>query len=53
LQAARRLYNGNASSFNQAIAVFPGSIVAGAQRLEKKDFFAAEEHKKSDIEMKF
>jgi len=53
LQAARRLYNSNVTSFNTAIAVFPGSIVANAKRLEKKALFVAEEAKKADVEMKF
>lgn len=53
LQAARRIYNMNVSSYNQSIALFPSSIIAGVQNLLKKEFFAAEEHKKSDVEMKF
>lgn len=53
LQAARRLYNGNVSIFNQAIAVFPSSIIAKKQKLEGGNFFEAEEFKREDVEMKF
>ena len=53
LQAARRLYNSGASAFNTAAEVFPSSLVAKALRLEKREFFAAEESKRSDVEMKF
>ena len=53
LQAARRLYNGNVSAFNQAIVVFPKSIVAEMMKLVRKEFFQADEFKKSDVEMKF
>jgi LemA protein len=53
LQAARRLYNSNVSGFNQAIEVFPSSIVAKKQGLQKREFFAAEEHKRADVAMTF
>lgn len=53
LQAARRLYNANISSFNQMIVTFPTSIVAGMKNLAKKDFFEAEESKKADVKMEF
>lgn len=53
LQAARRLYNSNVTIFNTAIVVFPSSIVANAQRLQKCDFFVAEEAKRADVQMKF
>ena len=53
LQAARRLYNANISSFNQMIVSFPTSIVAGMKNLTKKEFFEAEELKKEDVKMEF
>ncbi|TWH48315.1 LemA family protein [Sporomusa sp. KB1] len=53
LQAARRVYNMNVSSYNQAIAVFPASIVAGLQHRTPWDFFAAENSKKDDVAMNF
>ena len=53
LQAARRLYNSNVTSLNTAIEVFPSSIVARAKNVQKREFFVAEVHKKSDVAMKF
>ena len=53
LQAARRLYNSNVTSYNTAIAMFPSSIVASSQRLAPAEFFTADEEKKSDVAMNF
>lgn len=53
LQASRRLYNANISSYNQMIIVFPKSIIAGFKNLTRKEFFEAEEVKKQDVEIKF
>jgi LemA protein len=49
LQAARRLYNNNVSGYNQAIVVFPASIIAGMQSLKALEFFEVEEAKKQDV----
>jgi LemA protein len=51
LQAARRLYNSTISRFNQAIAVFPASIIAGMNHLTPLEFFEAEEEKRQDVVM--
>ncbi len=51
LQASRRLYNANVSSYNQKIATFPTSLVAGLKGLTKEEFFSAEEHKRQDVRM--
>ena len=51
LQAARRLFNSNVSTFNQTIVTFPNSIVASLKGLHKKDFFEAEEKKKEDVKI--
>ena len=51
LQASRRMFNANVSSFNQMIVTFPTSIVAGMKGLGKKDFFEAEDAKKEDVKM--
>lgn len=53
LQAARRLYNANVSSYNQAMIVFPSSIVAKSMHLTKRDFFEAEEIKREDVKIEF
>jgi LemA protein len=49
LQAARRLYNNNVSSFNQAIVVFPASIIAGMSHFTALEFFEVEEAKRKDV----
>ena len=46
LQAARRLYNSNISSYNQRVVTFPSSIVASTKGLAKREFFEAEDAKK-------
>ncbi len=53
LQASRRVYNSNVSTFNQEIVVFPTSIVARHYRFEKRDFFEAEEAKRQDVKIEF
>ena len=53
LQAARRLYNANISSYNQMIVSFPINIIAGMKGLTKRDFFVADEAKKEDVKMEF
>jgi LemA protein len=49
LQAARRLYNNNVSSYNQAIVVFPASIIADISNHKALDFFEIEEAKRQDV----
>jgi LemA protein len=53
LQAARRLYNSNVTSFNTAVDIFPSSIVANKQRLQKHEFFIAEATRREDVKMSF
>ena len=53
LQAARRVYNMNVSSFNQSIVIFPNSIIANAGKHTPRDFFEAEETKRVDVKMEF
>jgi LemA protein len=53
LQAARRIYNMNVSRFNQLLASWPASVVGNTRRLEPKEFFKAEDLKKSDVKMEF
>lgn len=53
LQAARRLYNANVRAINQIIVSFPQSIVAKIIKMEKKEFFEAEESKRADVKMDF
>jgi LemA protein len=51
LQAARRAFNMNVSAFNQAIVVFPASIIANNAHYTQKEFFEADEEKKNDVKM--
>ncbi len=51
LQAARRLYNANVTSFNTAIRMFPASLMAGGRT--PFAFFEAESHKREDVKMEF
>lgn len=53
LQAARRLYNNNVSTYNKYIIVFPNSIVAHRIAAEPRQFFNVEEGKSKDVEIKF
>ncbi len=53
LQAARRLYNANVSSFNQDLAVFPKNIIASVKGYTKRPFFEATEAQQKDVKMDF
>ena len=54
LQAARRVYNSNVSTFNQRRVTFPSSLVA--KRIgfrEDLEFFKADEEKREDVKFEF
>ena len=51
LQGARRVYNRNVSAFNQAVAQFPGSVVASVTRRTPQPFFGAEAGKRDDVKI--
>jgi LemA protein len=53
LQAARRIYNMNVSSFNQLLAAWPSGMVGRGSGHSPKGFFQAEERKKEDVKMAF
>ena len=53
LQAARRIYNMNVSSFNQLLTSWPASIIGSSMHQTPKDFFEADEIKKQDVKMNF
>ena len=53
LQAARRVYNVNVSSFNQAIVQFPASIIANFARHAPRDFFETDALKREDVKISF
>ena len=51
LQAARRLYNANVSSYNIAIAMFPAKLLAKGH--SPKEFYDADDEKRDDVKMRF
>ena len=51
LQAARRLYNANVSSYNQMLSVFPSSLIGNFRGLTEKEFFTAEGFRTGDVEI--
>ena len=53
LQASRRSYNSNVSIYNQALVVFPSSIIANHYRFEKAEFFETTSEKRQDVKMNF
>lgn len=53
LQAARRLYNANASTLNQSVASIPTNIVAGMAGIKAAPMFVADQAKRSDVQMHF
>ena len=54
LQAARRVYNSNVSTFNQKRVTFPSSIVANRIGFkEDLEFFKADEEKREDVKFDF
>ena len=53
LQAARRLYNANISSYNQRVVSFPSSMIASSIGLSKRKFFEADDAKKEDVKIEF
>lgn len=53
LQASRRVYNANVSTYNQMLATFPQSIVGRAIGAKEMKFFEAEAAKREDVKMSF
>lgn len=53
LQASRRVYNANVSSFNQKVRVFPSNIIAKLFKFKSREFFETEDFKRQDVELKF
>jgi LemA protein len=53
IQAARRFYNTNVRDLNTKIETFPSNIIAGMLNFAKRDFFAAEEGEKENVNVQF
>ncbi len=52
LQASRRFYNANVSSFNQLLVMFPSNMVGRQQGHTAREFFETQEKKRADVDMK-
>ncbi len=52
ISAARRTYNAVVTDFNNAIQVFPSSIIAGRMHLKPKKVFEITEEKRENVDVK-
>lgn len=52
LQAARRIYNGDATLFNTAIQTFPNNFFAKLFHFTEEELFTADEYKAQNVEVK-
>ena len=52
ISAARRSYNAAAVAYNNAVEMFPGSIVAQTMSFQSRKLFSAEEQKLKDVNMR-
>lgn len=55
IQAARRFYNTNVRDLNTGVESFPGNIIAGIFKFQKREFFELEEGsvERKPVEVKF
>lgn len=53
ISAGRRAYNAAVTDYNNAIQMFPSSIIADLARYTPKDLFQIEQSNKDNIEVKF
>jgi len=53
IQSARRYYNAAVRELNNAVQVFPASIVAGIFGFKQAEFFGADESERSVVEVSF
>lgn len=52
ISAARRTYNAVITDFNNAIQVFPNSIIAGFMKLTRKEVFMINEAERQNVDVK-
>lgn len=50
---ARQFYNSNVGDYNTKIRLFPAVLIAGNLGFREREYFAAPEEEKSDIQIKF
>ncbi|WP_339034061.1 LemA family protein [Spiroplasma endosymbiont of Cantharis rufa] len=53
IAASRRIYNGNVSSFNQAIKVWPINVAGSSIKAKNKYFFEITEEDRTDVKIGF
>lgn len=53
IQGSRRYYNGTVRDFNTKIQMFPANIIAGMLGFKIREFFAADEKERENVEVKF
>lgn len=53
IQASRRFYNGNVRDFNTKLQVFPTNMLANVLRFTAREFFAADESEKENVQVQF
>jgi LemA protein len=53
ISAARRAYNGAAETFNNALEMFPSSVVGQSMGLQRLEFFAAGEEERAPVKVSF
>lgn len=51
LQAAKRLYNANVSSYNRLVVSFPTSVIAGMTAHEKLPYYSIDSNKRNDVKI--
>lgn len=49
LSAARRFYNASVTALNNAVQIFPGTVIAGLAHVEPMPFYAASEADKTPV----
>lgn len=52
LQAARRIYNGDVTLYNNAIESFPNNLIANMFQMKPAELFTIEEYKAQNVEVK-
>lgn len=51
LQAARRIYNGEVTRYNNKIMVFPSNLIANMFKFQEMKLFEIEEYKKDNVDV--
>ncbi|MBN2165951.1 MAG: LemA family protein [Marinilabiliaceae bacterium] len=52
LSAARRTYNAVITDYNNAIQTFPGNVIAGMMKLQRKEVFVIQDVERQNVDVK-